>query len=299
MKIDQLGYLVVQTTDIEKWRHFATQVIGMAASDGPDGSLYLKIDSRHYRVLVVQGERDGLLASGWETRSEADFNALREKLLHADVALKPADAAQCALRKVNGMFSCTDPSGNHVEVYWGPVSDFSRFVSPAGVSSFVTGSMGMGHVVLPSLNFDATQAFWTQTLGFGLSDILHIPINPAKPGRIHFMHCNGRQHSVALAEMSSPSGCVHMMLEVPDMDEVGRALDRVQANKVPLAATLGRHVNDDMTSFYLWTPGGFALEFGCGGSVNDWDSGHTVFETTKGSHWGHHWQAPPGAAANA
>ncbi|WP_233809886.1 VOC family protein [Paraburkholderia sp. HP33-1] len=295
MKIDQLGYLVVQTTDLGKWRHFATQVVGMAAADGPDGSLYLKIDGREHRVLVVEGDRDGLVASGWEMRSEADFVALRSKLVNANVEVSAGNPSQCALRKVTDMFTCTDPSGNRIEVYWGPISDFTRFVSPIGVSAFVTGSMGMGHVVLPSLNFDATKEFWTQTMGFGMSDILHVPFGPDKVGRIHFLHCNPRQHSLALAEMPSPANCIHMMLEVPDMDEVGRALDRVAAHQVPLAASLGRHVNDDMTSFYVWTPGGFALEFGCGGLVKDWEKEHTVFETTRGSHWGHHWQAPPSA----
>jgi 3,4-dihydroxy-9,10-secoandrosta-1,3,5(10)-triene-9,17-dione 4,5-dioxygenase len=233
------------------------------------------------------------MASGWEARTEANFQRVRQALHAAEVAVTPGDSAACALRRVTEMFSFQDPSGNQLEVYWGPISDFGRFVSPVGVPSFVTGSMGMGHVVLPALNFDATQAFWTNTLGFGLSDILHAPLNPQKPSRIHFMHCNPRQHSVALAEMPSPADCVHMMLEVTDIDEVGRALDRIQAAGVPLASTLGRHVNDDMVSFYVWTPGGFALEYGCGGAVKDWKKEHTVFETTRGSHWGHQWQMPP------
>lgn len=292
MSIDQLGYLVVQSTDIERWRQFATQVVGMAAVDAPDGTLYLKMDERQQRLLVVKGERDGLLASGWETRTEAQFQQLRKALEDAHVETRPADRASCALRRVTDMFSFHDPSGNQLEVYWGPISDFARFVSPVGVPGFVTGAMGMGHVVLPAPNFDATQAFWTQTLGFGLSDILHSPARPGERSRIHFMHCNPRQHSAALAEMPSPANCVHMMLEVPDLDTVGRALDRVHAAGVPLISTLGRHVNDDMVSFYILTPGGFALEYGCGGLVKDWRQTHTVFETTRGSHWGHRWQMP-------
>ncbi len=41
------------------------------------------------------------------------------------------------------------------------------------------------------------------------------------------------------------------MAEVPDMAEVGRALDRVQQHGVKLSATLGQHCNDHMTSFYM------------------------------------------------
>jgi 3,4-dihydroxy-9,10-secoandrosta-1,3,5(10)-triene-9,17-dione 4,5-dioxygenase len=294
MSINQLGYIVVESTDVEKWRFFGTQIIGLAEENGPSGSLYLKADERRYRILVVPGARDGLYASGWETVSEEAFNASREQVAKSGAEIIESSAEERSQRCVTGMFSFVDPSGNRQEVIWGPISDFLPFVSPVGVKRFVTGNMGMGHVVLPSMNFDASYKFWNQVCGFGLSDILHAPLSPEYTARIYFMHCNPRQHSLALAEMPQPSGCVHIMLEVAGLDDVGRALDRIAQHKVPLAATLGRHVNDDMVSFYVWTPGGFALEFGCGGLVKDWEKDHSVFETTRGSHWGHQWSAPPG-----
>ena len=55
------------------------------------------------------------------------------------------------------------------------------------------------------------------------------------------------------------------MIEVEDADDVGLCLDRAQRRKVPMSATLGRHVNDLMLSFYMKTPGGFDVEFGCEG----------------------------------
>ena len=82
------------------------------------------------------------------------------------------------------------------------------------------------------------------------------------------------------------------MLEVDSFDEVGRCLDRLEKHKVPLTLTIGRHVNDDMISFYMKTPGGFQLEYGTGGIVKDWST-HQVFETTRGSHWGHRFMMPP------
>lgn len=294
MSINQLAYAVVESTDVEKWRHFGTQVIGLAELPAEDGAIYLKADGRHYRILVIPGTRDGLYASGWETTSQEQFVDVRETVAGAGVEIIESSALDRALRKVTGLFSFVDPSGNRQEVMWGPISDFTPFVSPVGVERFVTGNMGMGHVVLPSMNFDASFKFWREVCGFGLSDILHAQLSPEHRARIHFMHCNPRQHSLALAEIPQPSGCVHIMLEVPGLDDVGRALDRVAAHKVPLASSLGRHVNDDMVSFYVWTPGGFALEFGCGGLVKDWENNHSVFETTRGSHWGHHWSPPPG-----
>ena len=59
------------------------------------------------------------------------------------------------------------------------------------------------------------------------------------------------------AEYPVPSGCVHVMVEVDSMTEVGRAHDRLRAHEGRLSATLGQHLNDRMTSFYMKTPSGF------------------------------------------
>ncbi|WP_460124414.1 VOC family protein [Pseudomonas sp. S2_C03] len=293
MSINQLAYVVVESTDVEKWRFFGTRIIGLASESAADGALYLKADARRHRILVVPGERDGLYASAWECVSEEHHRSMKDTLVKAGVEIIESTPLDRQLRCVTGLFSFVDPSGNRQEVIWGPISDFAPFVSPVGVERFVTGNMGLGHVVLPSMNFDKSVEFWRDIAGFGLSDILHAQLSPDFRARIHFMHCNPRQHSLALAEMPQPSGCVHIMLEVSTLDDVGRALDRIAQNNVALASSLGRHVNDEMVSFYVWTPGGFALEFGCGGLVKDWDNDHSVFETTRGSHWGHHWTAPP------
>jgi glutaconate CoA-transferase subunit A len=76
------------------------------------------------------------------------------------------------------------------------------------------------------------------------------------------------------------------MVEVEDVPEVGRAIDRMQAQQVLQTATLGQHTNDRMISFYMRTPSNFDIEFGCGGAVIDWHE-HIVHEFTRVSLWGH------------
>ena len=52
MKITEFGYGIIGTTDVEKWRAYGTDVLGMMAVDGPDGALYLKMDERDFRFVV-------------------------------------------------------------------------------------------------------------------------------------------------------------------------------------------------------------------------------------------------------
>lgn len=283
-----LSYFVAQSPDPVAWQRYAEDVLGMMVTPAPSGGLYVKMDERPFRMLIVPGDEARYVASGWELGNEAAFNAAIATLNQADVSWRQGSAEQCEQRGVQALVHVTDPSGNRHELSWGHRSDCQPFVSPQGVPRFITGDMGLGHTVLPAPNFDATLAFAKDVLGFELSDIFNFRPDPsAAPIRIHFLHCkNSRHHSLALAEYPVPSGCVHVMVEVDNMTEVGRAHDRRLAHEVPLSATLGQHLNDRMTSFYMKTPSGFDLEYGYGGLLVDWQA-HSAFEFTRVSLWGH------------
>ena len=293
-----LAYFVTEIEQLEHWQRYAEDVLGMMTAPAPGGGLYVKMDERPFRILVREGAQARYYASGWEVANEAAFKDALVTLEKAGVGFELADAEVCRQRGMQAIALVTDPSGNRHELGWGHLSDCQPFVSPQGVPRFVTGDMGMGHTVLPSPNFDASVAFFRDVLGFGLSDIFNFRPDPNGPAiRIHFLHCNNaRHHSLAIAEYPVPSGCVHVMVEVDSMTEVGRAHDRMTARQVPISATLGQHLNDRMTSFYMKTPSGFDLEFGCGGLQVDWER-HSPFEFTRVSIWGHDFSAGQQQAA--
>ena len=157
-------------------------------------------------------------------------------------------------------------------------------------TAFVTGSQGLGHVVLPAVSDEETLAFYTGLLGFRLRDSMRLPGEFfGRPGTqvwMRFLGCCPRHHSLALAPMDPAAGIVHLMIEVATLDDVGRALDRCVRRKAPVSSTLGRHANDLMVSFYVQTPGGFDIEYGTAGRVVD-DATWVSRESTAVSLWGH------------
>ncbi|MCZ4344067.1 VOC family protein [Sphingomonadaceae bacterium G21617-S1] len=286
MSIRELGYAIFASPALSQWQAFGEQILGMASSEGPDGSLYLKMDERDYRLVIVPAAEERFVAGGWEVPNKAAFDALKSKLLGEGVEILPSDEAGLRLRRVQDYFAVKDPDGNRYEIYWGPISGFKPFISSIGLSSFVTGGLGLGHIVLPALDIEGGYQFATDKLGLGLSDILTMDFG-GNEVKLYFAHCdNGRQHSLALARLPAPSGLVHMMIEVPTLKDVGMALDRVEKAGLQLVMTLGQHVNDDCVSFYFQSPTGYMVEIGWEGVVKDW-SRHSVFETTLPSHWGH------------
>ena len=287
-RIEALSYVVAQSTDPAKWQPFAEQMLGMSTAPAPGGGLYLKMDERAFRIAVVKGDEDRYLASGWEVKDAAAFKAAVDAIARAGVPVIAGSAELKKARAVQDIASFTDPSGNLHEISWGYTGGSAPFVSPLGVEGFKTGKFGMGHTVLPTLNFDASLKFFQDALGFGLSDVFNFKPGPDAPNmRIYFLHAaSGRHHSLALAEMPSPSGCVHIMAEVNVLTDVGRAYDRLKQQGVKLMATLGQHENDKMTSFYMLTPGNFAMEYGWGGIEVD-PATWQATQTQQVSIWGH------------
>ena len=294
MAIKSLGYIGISSQQTGAWREFACGVMGLedvsARCNAQQDEAYFKMDDHPYRLFVSPGDTESLQVCGWETNSAEGLQEVADALSRDGVDFTWGDSALIARRRVQNVLCFQDPSGNNHEAFWGVVSDFRKFNSAAGVQHFVTGEQGMGHVVLPAPNFDETVAFLSDVLGFGLSDLMKLRFTPDPDEpvtRLWFMHCNQRHHSLGLFEMPMPAGCVHMMLEVNDVDEVGRCNYRRIAADVKLTGTFGRHANDHMVSFYMRSPSGFDIEIGAEGRiVDDW-SAYQVFESTVPSFWGH------------
>lgn len=295
--ISSLGYLRIESTDPARWREFGTKVLGMAEGNGPkEGAVYLRMDDFPARLVILPGERDRLLASGWEARDDQTLDRVARALSDAGVAVKDGTETEITERRVARLLRFDDPSGNVHEVFSNAALDARPALTPYG-TTFVTGEQGMGHVVLPATDSGASLRFFTEVLGFRLRDSMRLAPElfglPAgsPPLFMRFLGANSRHHSLALAPFPAEPGAVHLMIEVASIDDVGRALDRATRRKAPLSATLGRHANDHMVSFYVKTPGGFDIEYGTGGRQVD-DATWIARETTAISLWGHSFAGP-------
>ncbi|TML20064.1 MAG: 2,3-dihydroxybiphenyl 1,2-dioxygenase [Actinobacteria bacterium] len=285
MHVQRLGYLVIESTNLDAWRQFGTEILGMALGQraGAD-ALHLRMDDQPFRIAVIAGAEDRLQYSGWQVANQAALDELTNDLAANGVAVERVDRELAKQRCVGDLVRVTDPGGAALELYCSPILDHEVFVSPAGVSGFVTGALGLGHVVMLTPAFDESLAFYTQRLGFKESDSMMLDGMQLK-----FLHCNPRHHSLALAT-GPRSMLAHFMVEARSIDDVGYALDRCEANGLRVKQGIGRHSNDEMISFYAQTPARFDFEFGWGGRLID-DATWAVQEITKSSHWGH--RRPP------
>ena len=287
--VSQLGYLGLSVTDVDAWERFAAEILGLQPNGRTaDGSLYLRMDEYHHRFTLYPTGHDDVAYLGWEVADEYACHALADQLKTAGFEVTPGTPQEMAERKVSGLIRFQDPSGIPSEVFYGPLMSFEKpFHSPRPIAGFKTGELGMGHFVILVDNAQDSIHFYRDVLGMRISDYVDITPAPGVQFQATFFHCNPRHHTIAFIESPKVTKRLnHFMLQVQTLDDVGSTYYLCQDRDVPITMTLGRHTNDHMTSFYMQTPSGFAVEYGWGAREVD-DATWQVQRHTSGSMWGH------------
>ena len=175
-----------------------------------------------------------------------------------------------------------------------PEIEALKKVQPPADMPFKIGKMG--HAVLVVRDIDASVRFYTQVLGFKVSDVY--PDSMVK-GRMVFMRFNDDHHGLGMVgqggEISRRRELHHLAFEVPTIDDVFRARDYLDKNGVTIDFH-GRRRAGSQVSVEFRDPDGHALEIFWGLDKVDWDGEarppeewapkHTLEEAVD--------QAPPG-----
>ena len=288
MPVLSLGYLRLESTDLDAWQTFAGDFLGLmpVAAEG-DESLRYRMDHYPPRLVVSPGAESKAAAIGFEVLNERDLRRTVAAVEEAGIKVVEGTDAEADERRVTGFVRFDDPGGNTVELFYGPILDHKPVVLPT-VSSFVTGDMGMGHVIVTGENGRALKDFYTDVLGFYERNTMG-----GRERTVWFLSSNDRHHTLGVTSAPGRGRLIHLMLEAESFDDVGLAMDRREKYGIALMMSLGKHTNDEMTSFYVYSPERYAIEFGYGGLAVKGEQ--PTYEITAGAYWGHKQFPPPGA----
>jgi len=287
MQFQALGYVGIRAVDLEEWAAYGTRFLGMQLVERSRRGLALRMDDRKQRVIVTAEAGEGLSFYGWEVADGAALDALAAHLDSSGVKMARGSRALADERRVRDLIVFADPVGNRLEAFHGAETATQPFAPGRAISGFRTGPLGLGHAVLTTERLDAVLPFYTDILGFRLSDYI------LRPFKAYFFHVNARHHSLAFIETGA-NGIHHLMIELYHLDDVGQAYDLALERPDTIGVTLGRHTNDQVTSFYSRSPSQFLVEYGFGGRSID-PQNWTPHERADGpSLWGHDrmWLAP-------
>ncbi|WP_138999263.1 VOC family protein [Rhodococcus zopfii] len=285
MSISRLGALSVDVADLPAWQHLLVDLLGLQTQPrtNENDPLLIRIDDHRYRIALHPAAEDRIRAITWEVDSPEELRTLADRVRAEGIDVEWAPETDPESRNAVASFRFLDADGFPNEICFGPTIDHEPLRPGGVISGFVTGELGLGHVVLMCRKYPEAVDFYTRVLGFELSDYIVWDGADAT-----FLHCNPRHHSLALMNECfdfNGGDFNHLMIEVASLDDVGRAYDRINAAGIDLKMTFGRHTNDGVTSFYLSTPSGFGIEVGYGGDLVE--DGWVVKTYRSPSRWGH------------
>ena len=260
--VTELGYVRFGVSDFDAWRVFATEGLGLEiGEDSTDERMYLRLDDWHHRIILEKDGADDLIGIGLRVAGLEEFAGMQESLRKQNIPFEVADEALARDRCVLELMLLEDPAGVPIEIFHGPRVDSHLPFHPGRrmFGKWLTGDGGLGHMIITHDGLDKSYEFY-KALGMRGGIEYLVPRPDGTNTELMFMHCNGRDHSIAFG--LPPVGRInHIMLEVDNFDDVLFTYEKIKA-KYPIAIAPGKHANDKMFSFYCVSPSGFWVEIG-------------------------------------
>jgi catechol 2,3-dioxygenase-like lactoylglutathione lyase family enzyme len=227
-------------------------------SPGPDGGFSTVDGGQQLRLVTAPTRRLVELAVGVDDPD--DLDRIAASLARLDITAKREGAALVAEEPVAGFRAIVEVAGRLTQPevpatpYNGPgrmERDTAR--APALGRDQPVRPRKLGHVVIGSTDRAATQRFFTDGLGFKVSDEVL--------GVAAFMRCSTDHHNV-LVQQAPVNFLHHTSWQVDDVDEVGRgAMSMLGEHPERHTWGLGRHFIGSNFFWYLKDPAGTFSEY--------------------------------------
>ena len=243
IRYKRLGYAALHVSDVAKSAQFYSEIMGLELVRQDDKVAWLRCSDKPYDLVLEAGDTPGLSRVGFELESQAELAKAFDHITH--VGLSPVWSAGNAFR------FCNPDTGLALDYY------AEQAVADAPYQATVTQIVRLGHVVLNVANYADAHRFWVDQLGFEISD--HVP------GKIAFLRCwpNPLHHSFAL--LTGPADSLnHFNFMVTDIDDIGRAMNRMKKADVPIVFGPGRHLPSGSIFLYMLDPDGMSTEYSFG-----------------------------------
>ena len=248
----RLGYVALNVTELKRSTDFYRDLVGLTVTESSDAFTALRCSRDHHNLLLYPADAPGIKRIGFELESAADLAAARDYVaslgLHVE-AVSPEELK--ALRTVAAFRFRLPDSGLCFELFV-QMMQMAQAFEPT-----VTRIERLGHVVINVQDFDGALGWLTGKLGFKVSDFV--------PGFAAFLRAypNPLHHSMAILA-GADNHLNHVNFMVTDVDDVGRAMNRMKKSDVEIVFGPGRHQPSESIFLYFLDPDRMTVEYSFG-----------------------------------
>ena len=253
IRFRRLGYVALNVTDLARSHDFYRDIVGLTAEMAADGqAAFLRCSDRHHDLMLVEGKAPGLKRIGWQMESPAALEAARQHFREIGLEPVPVSNSEADLLAISEAFRIAEPTT-------GTTFEYYVDMSPAAVPFVPTHTKiaRLGHAVINSPDRPATEAFLREHMNFRVSNRID--------GFVSFMRCFPNPYHHTFGVGSGEKALLnHVNFMVTDLDDIGRAHNRVKQNKVPIAYGPGKHPPSESVFLYFLDPDGMTVEYSYG-----------------------------------
>jgi 2,3-dihydroxy-p-cumate/2,3-dihydroxybenzoate 3,4-dioxygenase len=249
----KLGYVELNVTDRERARAFYEETVGLQyVRRGAGGEDYYRCSDDHHSVVLHPAREASLKRVGFMLEDERQFNALEESLGRHGTPSEEIARSECSERFLARGLRMVEPYTQATFEFYVPASNGSATFTPT-----LAKIQRLGHVVLWTPQPERACAYLRDVLNFRDSDEIGEEAAFMRPFPTPW------HHGIGIFKAERP-GLHHVNFMVTEIDDIGRAHNRLRAHGVPIAKGIGRHPVSGSVFLYFFDPDGLTLEYSFG-----------------------------------
>jgi 2,3-dihydroxy-p-cumate/2,3-dihydroxybenzoate 3,4-dioxygenase len=246
------GYVALNVTDLVRSVRYYTEVVGLQLESRDASVAYLRCSEDHHNVILYAAPVAGIKRMAFQLASAADLTQAQTYMEGLGWPVREVPGPErAALHQGRTLRFRIPQSGLVFEFYAEMAQGATPFVPT------VSQIQRLGHVVIRCADRDGVLKTLTELLNFRVSD--HFG------DQVAFLRCfpNPYHHSFGVSQ-GAEDGLHHVNFMVTDVDDVGRAMNRMRKAEVPVVYGPGRHDISDSIFIYFLDPDGLTTEYSFG-----------------------------------
>jgi len=240
-----ISHVALKTLDVEQQAKFYTQMVGLGETERDNsGRVYLRCNENHHAVVLIPSTETGIDHYALHMGSTANLEAAAAALSHAGI---PYETETNTKLGQGNALRLRDPDGYVIELI-GEMTQVNPHYGPRAVQP-----RKLGHITLLVQDCKQSAAFYSEVLGFRISDWVD--------DIFLWMRCNPDHHGIAFAKAPADSKLHHFAFEVKDFSYLARQADHLMNNNHTLLYGPGRHGPGENHFEYFRDPENNLIEF--------------------------------------
>jgi catechol 2,3-dioxygenase-like lactoylglutathione lyase family enzyme len=245
IRVDRIAYAAFETPDLAAQIDHYERVMGLTLVGRDADAAYLTTGIDHHTVVLRRGNAARCVALGFQVAPGTDLGAYAAQIEKHGLSTARRTDSQPNIRD---LVAFEDNKGTRIEVFaeHEAIANGPRW---AGIAP-----NKLGHVAFNVTDIQATVKFYSDVLGFRVSDWMG--------DFFAFMRCGPDHHSINLVT-GATTKMHHIAFELRDWTHVRDACDFLAQDRVPLVWGPVRHGIGHNISTYHRNPDGQIIELFC------------------------------------